>query len=179
MQTPRSARLAFVLIPFWSWDRIFTWERHLFPASHNKSGSWSHALVLLDPLSAEGHRTKPQWDRYSLHFDILPALICTADQRQWLRHRSSLLTIGLCSLILIDYIVFFLIHPEIVSIDPSYRSLDGPLWHRGECFWALDGHIILGWHLGQVWKQHQQAYSVSNKTWNMDGVCFLSLRVRG
>lgn len=57
--------------------------------------------------------------------------------------------------------------------------MDGPLLHRGSCFWVLDGNITSGWHPGQMWMQHQQAYSISNKTWNMDGACFLSMRVRG
>lgn len=45
-----------------------------------------------------------------LYFDIAPALLCIRDQRQRLKHRNSLKTIGLCSLILIDYIVFFLLN---------------------------------------------------------------------
>lgn len=77
---------------------------------HNKSASWSHALVLLNPLWAERHSTEPQWAGCSLYFDIVPTLICMGDQRQWLKHANSLQTIRLCSLILIDYIVFFLLN---------------------------------------------------------------------
>lgn len=30
-----------------------------------------------------------------------------------------------------------------------------------------------------MWKQHQQDYGLTSKTWNIGGVCFLSLVVRG
>lgn len=110
------AGLAFVLSTFWSSNQIFTLETHSLPSSHhwtvlhNKSASWSHALVLFNPLSAEGHSTQPQQTGCSLYFDVVPALISIGDQRHWLKHTHGLQSVRLCSLILIDHIVFFLLN---------------------------------------------------------------------